>query len=213
MSRTRRVFSPIALLAVLAAGLAPVAAASERAAWLRPKADYMAHSVMEADGATMPGRVWASGDKERREVTISGRTHQVILRRDLGVAWVLMPEQHMYLEQPLGAHDRMAGGALEREARGRETVNGVETTRYHVHGTTADGQPFDGTMWMTDQDIPVRVVTGQGPKRVRLELERLSVGFVDPGRFEIPPGYSRFELPEPAKADLDALRRRYEGAR
>jgi len=44
--------------------------------------------------------------------------------------------------------------------------------------------------------------------RVRMELDRLSVGVIDPRRFEIPRGWKRFELPAPAKAELDALRER-----
>jgi len=208
MSRTRRAFSRFVWIAALAAGLAPRPAAAEGAAWMRPKSDYVAHTVMEAANGTMTGRVWASGEKERRELAVSGRTHDVILRRDLGVAWILMPEQRMYLEQPLGQHERMASGDLQREALGKESVNGVEAVRYRVHGTAGDGRPFEGTMWMTAEDIPVRVVTGEGPERVRIELDRLSLGFVDPGRFEIPRGWARFELPDSAKADLDALRRR-----
>jgi len=213
MSQTRRSFSWLALTAALMAGGAARPAAAERAEWMRPKSDYVAHTVMEADGTRMTGRVWASGDKERRELTVSGQRHGMILRRDLGVAWVLMPEQRMYLEQPLGAQDPIAGGRLEREAIGPESVNGAAATKYRVHGTAADGQPFEGTMWLTEQDIPVRVVTGEGAGRIRLELDRLSLGFVDPKRFEIPPGYTRFELPGPARSDLDALRRRQEGAR
>jgi len=52
------------------------------------------------------------------------------------------------------------------------------------------------------------VVTGEGAKRFHMELSNLSIGAVDPARFEIPAGYRRFELPAPAKADLDALRER-----
>jgi len=61
---------------------------------------------------------------------------------------------------------------------------------------------------MTEHEIPVRVVTGEGAERVRMELDRLSVGVIDPRRFEIPRGWKRFELPAPAKAELDALRER-----
>jgi hypothetical protein len=209
MSRIRRVFFVTARLAVAAAALvASAAPAGERPAWLRPKADYVAHTVMEADGRRMTGRVWASGDKERRELEVDGRTHVMILRRDRDLVWMLMPEQRMYLEQPLGAQDRLAGADLAREALGAEAVNGAAATKYRVHGTAADGHPFEGTLWLTDQDIPVRVVTGKGPEHVRIELDRLSVGFVDPARFELPRGWKRFELPGPASADLDALRRR-----
>lgn len=213
MSQARRPDLALACFALALAALAAPAAA-EAPAWLTPKAAYMADTVMESDGRRMTGRVWASGPMERREISMDGQTHTVILRKDRGLSWILMPEQRLYLEQPLGAGataaDRFAGaGHLEREALGQETVNGVPATRYRVRGTAFDGEPFAGELWMTEHEIPVRVVTGEGAERVRMELDRLSVGAIDPGRFEIPPGWKRFELPAPAQADLDALREHY----
>ena len=201
-----RLWIPI-LVCLLAA---PALAAP--ASWLRPKVDYVADTVMEVDGSAISGRVWASGSKERRELTVKGRRHVVIVRKDRGVSWVLMPEQRLYLETRPGegapGAEAFATSRLEREALGREQVNGASTTKYRVTGTTAKGTAFEGLMWMTDEEIPVRVLTGQGRERVRMELHDLSVGALDPRRFEIPPGYTRFELPAPAKADLEGLRGR-----
>ncbi len=98
-------------------------------------------------------------------------------------------------------------GHLERDALGKEVVNGASATKYRIHGTTREGHPFEGTMWMTKHEIPVRVLSGQGTERVRMELSNLVVGPQDSSLFEIPAGYQRFELPAPSKADLDALRR------
>jgi len=152
--------------------------------------------------------VWSSGEKERRELEVNGARHTVILRRDRGVSWILMPDQKLYVEQAIDPRaDRFEGGKLEREALGSEAVNGASATKYRVHGTAADGSSFEGTMWMTEHEIPVRIVTGEGAERIRMELDELSVGKVDPARFEVPEGYRRFELPGPAK---DALRERYD---
>ena len=182
------------VLLALGLGLA-LPAAADSAAWLHAKVDYTAHTLMQSDAGRLTGRVWASGRKERRELVVKGRTHTMIVRKDRGVAWVLMPEQHLYLEQPLGRDgltpDRFAGGQLVREALGSEAVNGVEATKYRVHGTAANGEPFEAWMWMTPQEIPVRVVTGEGDGRVEMELDDLSVGAIDPSRFEIPTGYTR----------------------
>jgi hypothetical protein len=206
MSRTRRWIFLVPALVALAA---PAGAETD---WMRPKLDYTARTVMQADTGTITGRVWASGDKERRELVVNGRRHAVILRKDRGVSWILMPEQRMYLEQSLEASgaDRFRGGELERQVLGEETVNGVRATKYRVHGVGADGESFDGFLWMTEDEIPVRVVAGQGGEQVRMELDQLDTGRIDPSRFEIPTGYRRFELPGPAKADLDAFRKRYE---
>jgi hypothetical protein len=210
MSRTRHWIFLVPALVALAA---PAIAAD--ADWMRPKVAYTARTVMRGDTGTIIGRVWASGDKERRELLVNGARHAVILRRDRGVSWILMPDQRMYLEQGLEASgaDRFQGGHLEREALGEESVNGVPATKYRVHGTAADGAPFDGLLWMTEDEIPVRVVSGEGGEQVRMELNQLSTGRIDPSRFEIPAGWQRFELPGPAKADLDAYRRRLEQRR
>lgn len=181
--------------------------------WLRPKADYQADTLMETTEGRMQGLVYASGMKERREFTMGGRRHVMIVRRDKGVSWVLMPEQRMYLEQAIGKdgmpQDRFEGGRLEREALGKEQVNGAAATKYRVHGATPEGDPFEGTMWMTKDEIPVRVVTGPAHGSVRMELSNLKVGKIDASRFEVPSGFTRFALPGPAQQDLDALRRQY----
>ncbi len=188
-------------------------AAAGPADWLKPQADYTADTLMEASQGQMRGKVFASGMKERREFNMGGRQHIMIVRRDKNVSWVLMPEQKMYLENPLGKdgmpQDEFAGGKLEREKLGTESVNGVDATKYRVHGETPDGQAFEGTMWMTKQEIPVRIRTGKGAEKVHMELSNLKVGAVDPGHFEIPSGYSRFQIPGPAQMDLDALRKQY----
>ena len=194
---------------VLALGLAGPAGAAD--SWQRPQTDYAADTVMQSDAGEIRGRVWASGDKERRELAMQGRRHVLIVRRDRGVTWTLLPEQRMYVESALGEAGLPAagvGGDVTREALGRETVNGTSTTKYRVHGTAADDTPFEGTMWMTEQEIPMRVVAEQGGASVRMELSNLTTGAVDPARFKIPAGYRRFELPAAAKADLQALQKR-----
>jgi hypothetical protein len=197
----------IPLLALLA-----TSSAAEPDSWLRPKSDYAADTVMETGAGRIEGRVWASGDKERRELVVDGRRHVVIVRRDRGVSWILLPDQRMYVENGPGdgplAAGRIEARELEREALGEESVNGTPATKYRVHGRAADGAPFEGTMWLTAQEIPVRVLTQQGGAPMRMELRNLSLGAVDPARFEIPAGFRRVELPAPAKAELDALRAR-----
>lgn len=207
MSRCSRSLS----FALLIAGVGPATASD--AEWLQPKADYRADTLMATAEGQMKGEVFASGMKERREFSVGGRRHVMIVRRDKGVSWMLMPEQKMYLEQKLGKdgmpQDRFAGGRLERDALGTESVNGVDATKYRVHGETPEGDPFEGIMWMTPEEIPVRVLTGKGDDQVRMELTGLVVGDVDAGKFEIPSGYQRFQLPAPAQQDLDALRKQY----
>ncbi|NNL64607.1 MAG: hypothetical protein HKP30_00045 [Myxococcales bacterium] len=197
-------------IAVFVAG----AAGAETPAWLEPRSDYRADTLMSSPDGEMRGQVWASGRKERREFTLQGRRHVMILRKDRGVTWVLIPDQKMYLENAIDPEMMPEnGGRLEREVLGQETVNGTPATKYRVHGTTGQGDPFEGTMWMTKHEIPVRVVSSNGGMTVRMELSNLDVGPVDAARFEIPADFTRFELPPPAKADLDAYRRQQGGQR
>jgi len=191
-------FTPISLLALGLAWPGAAAQAAASAPWLHPQVDYRAHTVMQSETGRLTGRVWASGPKERRELVVKGHTHTMIVRKDRGLVWVLLPEQRLYLEQPLGERgmtpDRFADGQLAREALGSEVVNGAQATKYRVHGTAGDGEPFEALMWMTGQEIPVRIVTGAGSTRVEMELDELSLGAVDPSRFEIPSGYSRLDV-------------------
>ena len=101
MSHARLWNSSLCLLLALPASLLLALPAAGEGSWLRPKVDYSAETVMRADGKKMTGRVWASGAKERRSITVGKRSHEAILRKDRGVTWVLMPEQRMYLEQGL----------------------------------------------------------------------------------------------------------------
>lgn len=189
-------------------GLVAGVASGETPAWLEPSSDYRADTLMSSPDGEMRGQVWASGRKERREFTLQGRRHVMILRKDRGVTWVLIPDQKVYLENEIDPEMMPEnGGRLEREVLGQETVNGAAVTKYRVHGTTGKGDPFEGTMWMTKHEIPVRVISGDAGMSVRMELSNLQVGPVDAARFEIPSDYERFELPAPAKADLDRYRR------
>jgi len=198
----------VALGAVLLLAAGPAPATPD---WLRPRADYVADLVLDSGEGVLRGRIWASDGKQRREIEIGGRTHVVIHRPDRGVTWVLLPEQRMYVERSAAEgglpHDRFRGGHLERRPRGRETVNGVDTTRFDVRGTTAAGEAFEATLWMSAHEIPVRVLGSHEGQSVRMELHELRVGSVSGTRFELPPGYRRFELPAPAREDLDAHER------
>ena len=62
---------------------APTLAESD---WMLPQVDYTADTYMQGDVGVLRGRMWASGDKERREVVVQGRTHVVILRKDRELA-------------------------------------------------------------------------------------------------------------------------------
>lgn len=167
-----------------------------------PKAEYSADSSMETEAATMKGRVYYAPGKERREMNERGQQSIMIMRMDKKKMWMLMPEQKMYMEYPLGGGERsksadLSGAKVESTEVGSETVNGVNTKKFKVVVTTERGK-MGGFFWKTADDILVKsdlIAMEKGSKmRMKTELTNLKVGRQDPALFEIPSGYSSMDM-------------------
>lgn len=189
------------LLVMAALGWCGASARADAVA--KPTVDYTADSIMESGGVTMKSTVYHSGAKQRRETSMGGQRQIMILRPDRGVSLVLMPQQQMYMEMPLGAgggpQADPAEGDWDRTEVGTETVNGVQTTKYHVTGRSPSGETSEGTMWFTTEHIMVKMEvtmhSGGRTQQVRTELTNLKVGPLDPSLFEPPAGYRAMTMP------------------
>ncbi len=149
------------IAAVLIAVLAAVTAGATAPPWPQQQATYSADSSIRAGGVQLEGRVHHDRGKERREMTIQGVRQIVILRPDRNRAYLIMPQMNSGFEMDFGAagfpspEHYMAG--LQPVAEGRETVEGLETTRYRISGTAGDGATMDGHVWVTDDGIIMRM--------------------------------------------------------
>jgi hypothetical protein len=117
------------------------------------------------------------------------------------VIWMLMPETKTYMETPMGSQSSpgdMSGYKIELSEVGKETLNGMATTKSKLVMTGQDGTKFGGFMWSTKEKIMVKmdaISIDKGDKmRMKQELTNVKIGKQDLLLFEIPPGYQRTSM-------------------
>lgn len=167
--------------------------------------DFEANNVqMDSGGRVVSsGKIYVSGDKIRMEQAggAQGGQMTVILRRDLGVMWTVMPERKSCMEMPLDEKAwqnalQDAGSEAKVEELGRETVNGFDCRKYRtvteiqvmmVHKKTTT------TVWRSPRLLfPVRTRSENGQVN---ELRDVKPGKQPASLFEIPAGYSKMSMP------------------
>jgi outer membrane lipoprotein-sorting protein len=161
-----------------------------------PTVEYSADRTMESDAGTFTGKVHFTKDKERAEMQMQGMSSVTIQRRDKQLSWMLMPAQRMYMERSIReARQQMRDGPPDNvtiSEVGKETVGGVETTKYKL--LMRDGSA-GGFMWFTREGIAMKMdlLQKQGGEKTRMTitLSNLKIGPQDPALFEVPSGYNK----------------------
>src|SRR5690606_32585306 len=94
-----------------------------------------------------------------------------------------------------------SGGAFEGsevvESRelGTEEVNGQRTTKYEITVRDPSGETASGTLWATQDMIPVKMdMVVDGGDRVVLELRDVEIAPQPDSLFEVPAGYTALSL-------------------
>ncbi len=157
--------------------------------------DFSADMVSTGEGRSFVGKIFVSNDKIRMEMM--GTT--TITRMDKKVAWMIMPEQKVYMEQPFdpekvaGATEKMPG-EVERDLIGEDSVNGKAASKYRVIYTSNVGKSTVFQWIDKVSGIPVKTVSEDGSWAV--EYRNLNVGAQDASLFEIPTGYKKFAMPK-----------------
>lgn len=164
-----------------------------------PQVEFSAESVTESGGATLKEKIYYAPGMVRKELEVPHGKQIEITRLDKKVAWLLMTEEHLYLEQALVAGDEgtPAGMSFEQTAVVEEPVNGIPTTKYKAVATQPDGRALSGYVWSTKEGITVKmdlVSDGTPATHLVMELKNLQIGKQAPNLFEIPSGYRRFSL-------------------
>lgn len=184
------------LAIALVVGLWLAAGGAMAASYQDPAVEYSADQHMSAEGYQTMAKVFHAHQKLRMEMQGSVN----ITRMDKKVIWILMPQMSSYQEHSLsdprfGAKTPDAGGGnVEMTPLGKETVNGVETTKNKVVSTDPQGHKVEGTMWISKEGIMVKGIftdPSQGNKPVTIDLKNLKIAKQDPGLFEIPKGYKK----------------------
>jgi hypothetical protein len=160
---------------------------------------YSADMVMSSGGQTVSGKVYASGQLLRYEMgpTIS------ITRLDRKKAYVLMPEQMMYMEQPI---DPMAGmkagvgqaeGTMERTSMGTEDIGGRSAEKFKVIYTSPEGETITLYQWIEASGLQLKAEAEDGSWSV--SYTHVVTGPQPAELFEVPSNYQLFTMPDVTK--------------
>jgi hypothetical protein len=176
---------------------------AEAAPMNRPQAEYSADATIENEEGTTQQKIFVTPTKERKEMlTGSGEGAVQIFRYDSKVMWMLMPSEHMYMEYSI------AGGpskgtdtsqwTYEDTVVGEDTMNGIKVTKFKTIAMSTDGKKYGGFSWRTKEGINLKqdllYKEGNDKKRMLTELSNLKIGKQDPMLFEIPEGFTKFDM-------------------
>ena len=169
---------------------------------LRPEVSYSGWRVIsDGKSSLMEGPYNYADGKHRSEISAGGQNFIAIVREDRDLLWTLMSEQKMYMEVSLDAREVGNGNAFEGaeivESRriGTEVVNDQRTTKYDVTLRDSNGQTVTGTLWATEQRVPVKMdMVVDGGSRFVVELRDIEVGPQRDELFEVPAGYTKFSM-------------------
>jgi len=164
----------------------------------RVQVSFAADAKLETEDMKADTRIHYQPGMVRDEMNMGGQQMVTIRRFDLNKVWILMG-QGMYMEQDPNEGSEQAPDykLISREIVGRETVNGMDTTKYKSVYESKDGK-FGGFTWFTDDNIAVKgfmISETKGAKeRVKFEITNLERGSQSAALFEIPAGYQKFDM-------------------
>lgn len=160
--------------------------------------DFFADMVSTTKAGTFSGKIFVAKEKARMEMLQS----VTITRMDKNVVWILIPDQKMYMEQPLKPENVVAAtekmpGEVERKLIGPETVDGKTANKYRVVYSVADKKETSFQWIDIDSGLPLKIAAGDGSWV--FEYKNLKTGPQPDTLFEIPAGYQKFSygIPSP----------------
>jgi hypothetical protein len=154
------------------------------------------HQTFEGTVAHSPGR-------ERRDFFVDGKPQALILRRDIGRAFVIWPQRRWYIEADLHTAAKLAGGIdeamIDRRKVGAEIVNGE-----HCSVWLLSGKSFQGRACVTSDGILVKAdgtgsINGHDTP-ISTQLSQISRDPVDQSSFQPPSDYFGLPLDLPSRA-------------
>ncbi len=164
---------------------------------------FSADMKLTGKGVSSTGKLFSSGDKVRMEMTAMGRSSITIADNVKKMAWVLMPDQKMYMEMstenaqkkgpgyrnynPANPCEGLANTTCQKV--GTETVNGELCDKWVF---TSKGNGPNLTTWISKANgIPIKSVTADG---ATMELSNIKFGAQSASLFEVPAGYQKFDI-------------------
>jgi hypothetical protein len=192
--RTRLSITALLLAAALLAGPRPAAADPVPG----PQTSYKAVELVEVQGGrSMQATVYRDGLRERREMHMEGQTVAIITRPADQELFMLMPGMNaaMKMKYDRAMRDLDSGDlqGFEADPVGRETVNGLDTTKYRIAGDNGRGTTFDGHAWVTDDGIRAKLAgtvsfSDGSSSPIRITLREVERGDQPNSLFTLPQG-------------------------
>ena len=164
-----------------------------------PQVEYAADRHVQQADRFQNMRVHYAPGMERLE--LQGQAaggNVVLLRHDLGKAWLVMPRMAALAELPGEVLARLGQAIQGTDLKpiGTETVHGITAVKHQATGT------FTGTVWLTRSGIPLKL-DGQrrsdtGTRRLFLEQRNIVPGPQSAALFEPPAGLARIQMTDPS---------------
>ena len=196
-----------AWLVLLCLMVAPAAATGETLG--DAKVGFSADRTLVIDGHTYTGKIWAMPGKERHEQAIQAFRPVFLLHAGNPLGEVVLPQLKTIVAFIMPPELRLFASAdLTRHPVGRDTVEGVPTTKYAIDETVPEGHAT-GTLWLSRDGIAMKLtgtltaIKGK-VSTVSWLLSHVKIGPQPAALFEEPQGYSK--LPAEAIAPLLGLR-------
>jgi hypothetical protein len=170
---------------------------------------FSADRLLVIDGHRYAGHIWAMPGEERHEQKIEAFRPVFLLRATSPLAEIVVPQLKTIVEFVLPRGLRLLRDSdLKKHPLGRDTVNGIATTRYAIEKSLPEGHA-KGLLWLSSDGIPMRLVgtwTGDKGKivRVRWELSHVKIGPQPAALFDLPHKFTK--LPAAAVLPLLGLR-------
>jgi hypothetical protein len=163
--------------------------------------DFSADIVNTAGGMSFQGKIFVSKEKTRMEMPGA----ITIARMDKKIAWVLMPAQQMYMEQPINpatmATSEKVSGEIERKLIGSDIIEGRKADKYRVVYTDDSGKKWVMLQWfMSGLNIPVKSASEDASWS--MEYKNIKRGAQPDALFEVPAGYKKFSYGIGALKDM-----------
>ncbi len=154
------------------------------------QADYVDISQHEE----VTGKYYAGPEGMRMEGMMDGEQQIMIVNFSQGASWIVMVEERMYYQLPLGpdATDDFTRVCPELTVKetmvGRETLHGRSVEKWHC-------EKFDGRVDKVWFDSRLKVPVRTEERGNIFELRNIREGQVSSDLFQPPAGYTRLSLP------------------
>src|SRR5246127_1959584 len=122
-----------ALIAPLLMLISPIVGRAQAETLGDARVGFSAERVLIINGQSYVGKMWHMPGEQRHEQQLPALKPVFILRAGSAVGDVILPQLHTVVEFALPQELSMLGDAeLRRKPVGKETINGIATTKYAV---------------------------------------------------------------------------------